>query len=1071
MGDRVAYWLYRYDKTFKGDNLAVRHAPIESGDAIFHWTADQGICGYATSRGKEGIGGLEFLTFKRVKRPIATDSAIRAFPELRRALDAVADGEFQNLPNSLGQPLMEFVMSGGVFSPNTPDTPPAPVTLDNSKLSDEDVLGGPRPAPPPRSATDALTQVCDAITPPASRGLRFLLRAAALLGDQKSANAGIVSPATLLFTIADTIEQELPLEETPEEHNALAILAAATTAGTGYATARRNYAPTQSLPGAKTPRFQLRRFKLSSAAERLLAATRRRAMERGSPETTIVDLVVEMVETTSGRLEQLKVSFHLDVDKLRDALGQPIPATATMAATATLPRTHADAVEEDSVDLLNVGAEVETFARFVAARDTHLPLAIGVFGDWGHGKSFFMQAVKKRVKQFAEQARKTEVAGGTSPFHPHIAHIEFNAWHYIEADLWASLADHLFTQLDRHFQTKPDEQAQARKLLDELDSAKAVARETEQQEQAAQKRLDTAHAQLQETQAAYATALGTREMQRITWPTAGKILAKQALSTPELQQAWRDLGMPAEIASGERVRASLDDLQRTAGSARATWRALTAGTGWNRPTLWLTLAFLCLSPLLAFVLSTPVGEEERTLLGMLIGGACGAIPFVRQLCTLWRTAQDALAKLTTAKDTIAKGVTSEQNKAVHTMAEAEAAVAAQAAALEQARTARSEAADKLTALQQQIEASTPQERMRRFLAERVADGTYAGKLGIVATIRKDIETLTDLLLPTKQDKDPTLPRLDRIILYIDDLDRCPAPLVVKVLQAIHLLLAFRLFVVVVAVDVRWLMASLKNSYPHLLADGSRTDDETEDRPASTHDYLEKIFQLPYWVQPMGGDAASGYARRLMEENQPPVAPPFVKPSRPGPDTDSDASVETVPTTPPAGEPFPERDQTPSPSPSEAEQQMQQASLSADEIEDIAALAPLLGGSPRRVKRFINLYSLIKVGLNDRAQSLSSPEREALLTNLVVAAGAPRLAPDYFRELRTGADLTEVVAAVDAWPEAKKDAGWQSARKALNDTLSLTDLRHWAPLAQRYSFTTEPPDTEAFTPPPSSPATP
>ena len=44
--------------------------------------------------------------------------------------------------------------------------------------------------------------------------------------------------------------------------------------------------------------------------------------------------------------------------------------------------------------------------------------------------------------------------------------------------------------------------------------------------------------------------------------------------------------------------------------------------------------------------------------------------------------------------------------------------------------------------------------------------------------------------------------IERIVLYIDDLDRCPPERVVEVLQAVHLLLAFELFVVVVAVDAR-----------------------------------------------------------------------------------------------------------------------------------------------------------------------------------------------------------------------------------------------------------------------------
>ena len=53
---------------------------------------------------------------------------------------------------------------------------------------------------------------------------------------------------------------------------------------------------------------------------------------------------------------------------------------------------------------------------------------------------------------------------------------------------------------------------------------------------------------------------------------------------------------------------------------------------------------------------------------------------------------------------------------------------------------------------------------------------------------------------TRAARPPAPETLSRIILYIDDLDRCDPERVIDVLQAVHLLLAFPLFVVVVAVD-------------------------------------------------------------------------------------------------------------------------------------------------------------------------------------------------------------------------------------------------------------------------------
>jgi hypothetical protein len=95
--------------------------------------------------------------------------------------------------------------------------------------------------------------------------------------------------------------------------------------------------------------------------------------------------------------------------------------------------------------------------------------------------------------------------------------------------------------------------------------------------------------------------------------------------------------------------------------------------------------------------------------------------------------------------------------------------------------------------------------------------------------------------PEKTGSDSTGSAFDRIILYIDDLDRCPPHKVVDVLQAVHLLLTFPLFIVVVAVDVRWVSRSLETHYEKLIGSAEG---------ATAVDYLEKIFQVPYWVRRM-----------------------------------------------------------------------------------------------------------------------------------------------------------------------------------------------------------------------------
>jgi hypothetical protein len=177
-------------------------------------------------------------------------------------------------------------------------------------------------------------------------------------------------------------------------------------------------------------------------------------------------------------------------------------------------------------------------------------------------------------------------------------------------------------------------------------------------------------------------------------------------------------------------------------------------------------------------------------------------------------------------------------------------------------------------------------RLDRFLQERSGSSDYRSHLGLISLLHQDLEQLSNLLQLAEDDKngqerDGSRPRIDRIVLYVDDLDRCPPARVVEVLQAIHLLLALPLFVVVVGVDPRWLLRSLQRHYRALLTAGSaeRAAPVGPSHWASTpQNYLEKIFQIPFALAPMTGDGfsrlvddlAAGTASR--PENHPIPAP-------------------------------------------------------------------------------------------------------------------------------------------------------------------------------------------------------
>lgn len=295
---------------------------------------------------------------------------------------------------------------------------------------------------------------------------------------------------------------------------------------------------------------------------------------------------------------------------------------------------------------------------------------------------------------------------------------------------------------------------------------------------------------------------------------------------------------------------------------------------------------------------------------------------------------------------------------------------------EQARQTLRDAEEKLKTIQAELAEMAPGRQLIRFLRERATAEDYRRHLGLVSLVRRDFKQLSELLTATSSN-DGELPKIDRIVLYIDDLDRCRADRVIEVLEAVHLLLAFPLFADVVAVDPRWLRQSLLDHYPRLL--GGNDDDKSNvrtgslGRPATPQDYLEKIFQVPFNLHAMEKEGyeslvkhlftADGIGRPevgeivtespLIDEDEPLLVPSPTHALVVETDTYDD-QVDTV-------TPEPSTLSPPKPEPPPAPPAPERLVLTQDEIDDVQRFQ-LLFQTRRAVKRLANTYSLIRVGV-------------------------------------------------------------------------------------------------------------
>jgi TIR domain/KAP family P-loop domain len=156
-------------------------------------------------------------------------------------------------------------------------------------------------------------------------------------------------------------------------------------------------------------------------------------------------------------------------------------------------------------DLLNIRRDVNALATLVAGWSVHPPLSIGLFGEWGSGKSFFMRQMRERVKELALAAQKSRRQQRRCAYYKNIAQIEFNAWHYMEGDnLWACLVEHIFSNLGLpQDKTEEEIEIRQRQILERIGAKKTLeqqaaarTKELEAKKTEAERKAQEAHTEL-----------------------------------------------------------------------------------------------------------------------------------------------------------------------------------------------------------------------------------------------------------------------------------------------------------------------------------------------------------------------------------------------------------------------------------------------------------------------------------------------------------------------------------------------------------------------------------------------
>ena len=531
------------------------------------------------------------------------------------------------------------------------------------------------------------------------------------------------------------------------------------------------------------------------------------------------------------------------------------PAQETVFDFSTdTPGLAGDVLSSD--DQLGIEDDVRILCQLALARSTKPPLAIGLFGDWGTGKSFFMRRMQTRVKEMQHEAMASLARGGTSLYCDNVVQVAFNAWHYADSNLWASVMTRIFESLKESTSDKARDY-----IFSQLESTQGRLNQARHDKRTASTQIEALkrkQKQLEEIR----SAIGGHKDQPVG----------------ELIKTLTSLDLPGDEPKPPKGVETLADLHKVAQGTRSTALLIRQLLDWWPIRVLLVTALLVVLAGLAVIAAGGGHQVAR-----VVSVAAVVIPtIVATAAATWRKFRNVVDVASQADD-VEKWITTQLDK-----------IEDQDRALASDRQQAQQQADQAA---RTIDMVRTGNLIRQYVEDRVLNEAYRDQLGVISLVRNDLQRLSDLCSPTDDGPNASsmAARFDiqRIVLYVDDLDRCPPSRVVEVLQAVHLLLAFPLFVVVAGVDSRWLITSLRIHYQHLL-DGENNGRaelraDANEWDAFPADYLDKIFQIPFSLQPMSDPGYRALMKTLVpgqKEAAQPDRQPQPRPADPagkGPD--------------------------------------------------------------------------------------------------------------------------------------------------------------------------------------------
>jgi len=735
---------------------------------------------------------------------------------------------------------------------------------------------------------------------------------------------------------------------------------------------------------------------------------------------------------------------------------------------------NADTIDVKA-DLLDITREVKTFTAIMLARNLNPPLAIGLFGNWGSGKSFFMDALQDEIKQIQNE----EFVQQSDTFCTKVVQIKFNAWHYIDQNLWASLADVIFEQLNIRMSPPVTYQQQKTSIEKELSKAQ----QEEVDKKAERVKINEALNEKQQQ-------LTVLEEARIQQPVKISDLTAEDLSRflnaeqkSKLDETLKELGVPEAAKTVEKLQLLRNETSSLTGRIYGILNAVINAKNRKLYISIFFLFFLGIPGLFWLLYEKGIINAAKFQVGAFVANTCTLLSSIIALINYGLSkVRNTVKVVEDVKSSIDRLIEEKKAKKSAEEKKLEDEVNNLQEAIKVLNRSIETASTEVKTLEESSISLDKEYSLTRFLADTKRSEELRKQQGIISRIRRDFDELSNRL--NARNVIDSKNAIERIILYIDDLDRCPPDKIMEVLQAVHLMLAYRLFVVVVGVDPRWLLSSLNSSFA-AFQQSKQAGQLYAVQETTPQLFLEKIFQIPFCLRPMSADGFGNLMDALLKPSQHHEEETETTDKNPATLITEEAIPisGTAAVQPPvselSGEPIAEPEVAPVP-PSKkragpqitfqkpaVEKETYSITEEALQIQEwetqFAKQLYQFILTPRSAKRFTNIYRIIKAHVNEsQLQSFEGIEEvpgdfQVVMILLAIQLGNAQNTFDLFRNI---------------YQQAQKGLGLKNALQSINSrdnnfssillpVFQLKDLDRitkdpqpiidWLPLISRFSF--------------------